>query len=243
VKVVLFDLGGTLIDDTRISWRELNRIGFAGLCDSLSKQGFSLPSTDEVCAVLDDVTSRDWEWSLDTLRCRSIKSSVLEGLRQLGLHQTRYDLEECLRAFHAAVSGEIRMLDGVPSVLEQLVEIGLRMGLVSNTSWTSSMHAETLERLGISRFFDCMVFSSDVGVMKPHPRIFLTALARVSALPGDAVFVGDSWQDDVLGAQRVGMQAVLVKSDCKALVEPSVMPSGGAIAQLTQLPLLLEALG
>jgi putative hydrolase of the HAD superfamily len=50
-----------------------------------------------------------------------------------------------------------------------------------------------------------------VGVCKPHPRIFEEALRRVGVNACDAIFVGDIVRKDIVGAQRVGMRAVLRK--------------------------------
>ena len=46
--------------------------------------------------------------------------------------------------------------------------------------------------------------------MKPHPSIFSTALARIGTRPEEAVMVGDSIRQDIEGALRAGMRAVLL---------------------------------
>ena len=46
--------------------------------------------------------------------------------------------------------------------------------------------------------------------MKPHPSIFSAALQLVDVRPGEAVMVGDSVRQDVEGALRAGMRAVLL---------------------------------
>jgi putative hydrolase of the HAD superfamily len=52
------------------------------------------------------------------------------------------------------------------------------------------------------------VSSADHGYMKPHPSIYLSALADLDVAPHDAVMVGDSLRHDVEGALNVGMRAV-----------------------------------
>jgi FMN phosphatase YigB (HAD superfamily) len=49
-----------------------------------------------------------------------------------------------------------------------------------------------------------------VGVEKPDPRIFRIALERAQVEPDDAVYVGDLYSVDVIGARAVGMDAVLL---------------------------------
>jgi putative hydrolase of the HAD superfamily len=60
-------------------------------------------------------------------------------------------------------------------------------------------------------FFPIRVYSSAVGVCKPHPRIFEEALRQVGVNACEALFVGDIVRKDIVGAQRVGMRAVLRK--------------------------------
>ena len=67
---------------------------------------------------------------------------------------------------------------------------------------------EDLERLGLDAYLDASVFSSEVGVRKPDPRIFREALERLGVEPTETVFVGERRIDDVSGPQAVGMRAV-----------------------------------
>ena len=56
--------------------------------------------------------------------------------------------------------------------------------------------------------FDAEVFSSSVGLRKPDPRIYRLALGELGVEPAEAVFVGDGANDELAGAERVGMTAV-----------------------------------
>ena len=94
-------------------------------------------------------------------------------------------------------------------VLRDLRASGLRLGIVSNVTLRPDLMRQDLDRLGIGPLVDASVFSSEVGVRKPDPRIFREALGRVQADPGEAVFVGDRLLDDVSGARGVGMRTVL----------------------------------
>ena len=55
-----------------------------------------------------------------------------------------------------------------------------------------------------------VVFSSEVGCDKPDPDIFLAALKKAQVKPEEAVYVGDQYDLDVVGARGVGMKAVLI---------------------------------
>jgi HAD superfamily hydrolase (TIGR01549 family) len=86
-------------------------------------------------------------------------------------------------------------------------EAGLVAGVISNSNGSV---ASILEALGFLPYLDFVLDSTVVGVEKPDPRIFLMALEQAGVDPGDAVYVGDLYSIDVLGARAVGMDAVLL---------------------------------
>lgn len=96
-------------------------------------------------------------------------------------------------------------------VLRRLREWGLCIGLVSNAHFLPEMMREDIERLEIAQYVDDGVFSSEIGVRKPHPAIFRKVLDALGVQPQDAVFVGDRVKDDIGGAQAVGMKGVLTR--------------------------------
>lgn len=93
----------------------------------------------------------------------------------------------------------------VPEVLSELAERGLRLAVVSN--WDHRLPA-LLDRLGLGRFFNVVVYSQEVGAEKPEPLIFERALARLGLSPGAVLHVGDRAMEDVEGALGVGMRAL-----------------------------------
>ncbi|MGE5550140.1 MAG: HAD family hydrolase [Bacteroidota bacterium] len=54
---------------------------------------------------------------------------------------------------------------------------------------------------------------------KPDPRLFMMALARGGACPGDAVVIGDSWAFDVLGARAAGIRSLWLNRGRAACLE------------------------
>jgi len=65
-----------------------------------------------------------------------------------------------------------------------------------------------LEQMGLTERLDFSVFSSEVGVRKPHPVIFERALEALEVEPEQALFVGDRLFEDVRGAAELGMTTV-----------------------------------
>ena len=119
------------------------------------------------------------------------------------------DIDACSREIYAewAACQHFELYDDVPDVLRRLASAGLRIGLISNTQRCLTSFQSHFELQGL---ITAAVSSFEHGYMKPHPSIFSTALGRLGAKPEEAVMVGDSIRQDIEGALRAGMRAVLV---------------------------------
>jgi putative hydrolase of the HAD superfamily len=78
---------------------------------------------------------------------------------------------------------------------------GLRTGLLSNADILDPGGAD------LTKLFDDVLLSGDVGVGKPDARIYLLAAERLGLVPEECVFV-DDMVSNVRGAVRVGMVGV-----------------------------------
>jgi putative hydrolase of the HAD superfamily len=86
-------------------------------------------------------------------------------------------------------------------------EAGLRAAVISNSN--GSVRA-VLDGLGLTRHVDYVIDSGEVGVEKPDPRIFRLALERSGVDAAAAVYIGDLYSVDVLGARAVGIRTILL---------------------------------
>ncbi len=150
-------------------------------------------------------------------------------------------LDACAREIYDewARSHHFELYDDVPTALAELTKTGIRIGLISNSHRPLDEFQSHFE---LRHFISAAVSSADHGYMKPHPSIFLSALADLDVAPKDAVMVGDSLRHDVEGALNVGMQAVwLHRGDSAAptfaAVHDATVP---VIRSLRELPGLLE---
>jgi putative hydrolase of the HAD superfamily len=94
--------------------------------------------------------------------------------------------------------------DAIPT-LEALRDRGLKLGLLSNSARDLD---EFVGHHGLT--VDAVLTSRAHGKTKPHETIFRRMLELLDVVPGEAVMVGDTVEDDVEGATAVGMRAVLV---------------------------------
>jgi HAD superfamily hydrolase (TIGR01662 family) len=116
-------------------------------------------------------------------------------------------LDACAREIYAewARSHHFELYDDVAETLAALTLAGVKVGLISNSHRPLDEFQSHFE---LRHFISAAVSSADHGYMKPHPSIFLSALAELDVAPRDAVMVGDSLRHDIEGAINVGMRAV-----------------------------------
>jgi HAD superfamily hydrolase (TIGR01549 family) len=113
------------------------------------------------------------------------------------------------------------------------------MGIVTNGP--TEVQRAKLELLGIDRLVDFVLVSEEFGVAKPDPQIFREALRLAGVGPEEAVFVGDSAEFDMAGAQAAGIPTVWLNRHQRPWTEPGPPPTR-QIRTLAELPQLLGVL-
>jgi putative hydrolase of the HAD superfamily len=91
---------------------------------------------------------------------------------------------------------------GITDHLQKFREAGFRLGVVSNA--LGNIEADAA-RYGLADYFDVIIDSHVVGVAKPDPRIFHIALERMRMSPEEALFAGDLYSIDMVGALAAGI--------------------------------------
>ncbi|HVO64274.1 MAG TPA: HAD family hydrolase [Terriglobales bacterium] len=119
-----------------------------------------------------------------------------------------------------------------PGTREILQQIGsaYRIGVISNAD---GKIAEVLKVCGICDCFLSITDSGLIGHEKPHPAIFAAALEAMNVPPQRALYVGDVYAVDYLGARNTGMQAVLF--DVAGAYRERGLPRVESLQQLQQL--------
>jgi putative hydrolase of the HAD superfamily len=125
-------------------------------------------------------------------------------------------------------------------LLAALRDRGIRIGVLSNTMWPRSRHEEVFRRDGVLDLIDGAVYTSEIDWTKPHPEAFKAAMRAVGAAdPARCVFVGDRPYDDVFGAKRAGMRAVLIPNSDVPPFEAAIPDA--VITRLADLAPLVDA--
>jgi putative hydrolase of the HAD superfamily len=110
-----------------------------------------------------------------------------------------------------------------------------RLGLVSNFYGNVAI---ICEEAGLSRSLDVIVDSARIKSSKPNPKIFLIALATLDLPPEQVVFVGDSYERDMIPARELGMKTLWLKGPNPRIPEHPG-PVDDWISSLTSLEALM----
>jgi HAD superfamily hydrolase (TIGR01509 family) len=142
---------------------------------------------------------------------RERADAYLRALFELaGVPSERMDeVRRCLETLHAERHLWSMVAPGTRDALARLRAARLRLGVVSNSDGRVDA---ALEAAGLLEFFDVVIDSARTGVEKPNPAIFHAALEVLGIPAHEAVYVGDLYEVDVVGARAAGMDAVLLMS-------------------------------
>ena len=151
-------------------------------------------------------------------------------LRYLGLPSQPYQrllAEGFWRAAMTALHDSVRVL----TILRQRYTLGIVSNFYGNV-------ATLCQECGLAALCDVIIDSAQVGVSKPEQRIFTLALEQLGRAPHTAVYVGDSFERDVIGAKTAGLHTIWLRGlEPRPCPDPSLV--NATITTLEELPTLL----
>jgi FMN phosphatase YigB (HAD superfamily) len=196
-KAIFFDVDDTLFDRRRAQGLIVARMvaEFPHLFAGLGPE-----DVDRAFLESDRISEEEYTLDLPADRFRARRMKLFLSLLGLGDGQSG-DLAEMYVTVYPTLDAPVA---GASQVLERLVG-RCRLGVISNG--LPDVQHKKLGALGIRGHFECVVLSTELGVAKPSPGIFIHAASLLDAAPGDSIYVGDSYADDVLGAKGAGLAA------------------------------------
>jgi len=203
LEAVLFDWGDTLMQFAYSP--ELVSAGHRAGLAAIGRE--DLPEVD----ALTEHFREEYEplfWAPGTIEEIEYPGLVRRLLADFGVEIDDDELGRYLQAEHTAWDPARILAAHTHPLLESLRELGLRLGLVSNAFDPGWLLHRDVEQMGIAQRLDFSVFSSEVGLRKPHPAIFERALEALQVEAERSLFVGDRLYEDVRGAAEVGMTTV-----------------------------------
>lgn len=193
-KAVIFDLFGTLVYPV-----------------SEQKHQGMLAEMASALSIDSEIFRRLWAETADA-RMKGIFKNYQDDIKfiyqQLGatidekriLHATRI-------RFDMVRNEEMPRRDAV-AVLSKLKSEGYKTGLISNCSHIA---VKVWDTTPFPTLFDATVFSCLVGITKPDPRIYQLALQKLNVAARDCLYIGDGGDQELIGANQTGMQAILLQ--------------------------------
>ena len=198
IKVVLFDLGGTLVQKLNHDSRDP---------DIVSEMIHLLNLEETPESFIQRLTQRE----------KAYKEWTYRSLDELSYTErwSEYLLPEFPREFITEHANQLQNWWGdsrgkrfIPGetiqVLHKLKERGYRLGSVSHTS------PKHLENAGIRDLFDVTLQAADFGKRKPHPAPFLAAAQALGVRPEECAYIGDRPSRDLIGAREAGIGMVVI---------------------------------
>ncbi len=219
IKVIVFDFIGTLCELVSFSLEDSHEKMFA----SLLRSGYSLDH-ESFFKAYREAHQKYREIRYEQLVEVTNAIWISEALNHVG-HKTTPQDEGIKTAVNAFFEDYLDALKLRPSARSTLEKLGreYKLGIISNYTYASLIYAG-LRRLDIDGFFNVVVVSEAVGWRKPSPKIFREVLERLRVKAEEAMFVGDTPLEDILGAKRVGMKTVFIPSQFNSLADLEKAP-------------------
>ncbi len=223
-KAIVFDFGGTLdsdgehwLDRFYTLYQDLN----LRISPSEIKRAFY--DADRLCSSDGQVTSlglrplmkRHVHWQFTAL-------SLVEEQKE----------KELVEAFCARSEHFLRRNRPLLRQMRAQYRLGLASNFYGNV-------AVLCEEAGLAEALDVILDSALIGMSKPDPEIFRAALDRLELPPGEAIFVGDSFERDMIPARALGMKTIWLKGP-NPRMPANAGPVDATISSLTELEALVR---
>jgi len=216
IKVVLFDLDGTLLN------RHASLIRFINdQYERYSKYFFHV-SIDTYRTRFMELDERGYVWK-DQVYKQLIVEFEIKGVKSEEL------LEDYILNFHHFCEPFPNLI----CMLEKLKQKSYKLGLITNGKEQFQMN--NLKSLGLESYFSLILISEKEGLSKPNPLLFHRALTFFEVLPEEAIYIGDHPENDYRGAQNIGMKVIWKKDTYWKDFQPEFL-----IDDLLEIPPIIE---
>ena len=212
IKAVLFDLDGTLCDSDT-AWSIAEKEMFQRLHNQ-----YPHLSEEAIANAWTTVHQRLFRHlNAGKLSMAGVRDSRFQCLfEELGLPADKV-MEVLSDFFCSRYLTSLRLYEDV-TVLEELH--AYHVGIITNGAHDGHTDSQLskVRHLGLSERIQSLTISGEIGIRKPKIEIFRVACDRAGVLPEEAMFVGDSVQNDIVGANRAGMTSVLINRKSEQLI-------------------------
>jgi HAD superfamily hydrolase (TIGR01549 family) len=233
-KAVIFDYIGTLVNCRNYSM-EASRLK---LHKALVAEGFDIDK-DKFLTAYDLAHEKYRKIRYEQLREVTNAIWVAEALSNLGFEVSADDcrVKKALNVFFQDFIDTHELREGAKKIVKKAQQQS-KIGLISNFTHAPVIY-KSLRKFGIDKFFNVIVVSEEVGWRKPSNHIFKDALNRLQVQASEAIYVGDSPNEDIKGAKQAGLRTIFVPSQFNTLkdLKESKQEPDYVADDLTMIPL------
>ena len=185
IKVISFDIGGTLVKKAKRENARDEMMKMAGVSSPLFAHAYREHFIQK-------------------------KNSLKDFCDKIGFSDID-KMEQFLRQYYASAPLG-NLYDDVLSTLDELVKKGYLLISISNKSY---MNHYGLKEYGLTSYFTREIYSYEVNSAKPETEIFKYAQRKMRVMNDEIIHIGDSWTSDIEGAHRAGWKSVLIVREKK----------------------------
>lgn len=206
-KAVIFDYIGTLVNCRGYSMDASRE----KLHSALVAEGFDV-AKDQFLAAYTVAHEKYRKVRYEQYREVTNAVWVAEALGNLGFEVSvdDYRIKAALNVFFQEFIDTLEMREGAKQLIKQAQQ-QCKVGLISNFTYAPVIY-KSLRHLKLNDCFHAVVVSEENGWRKPSPHIFQDALNKLQVQPREAVFVGDSPNEDIKGAKASGLKTIFIPS-------------------------------
>ena len=240
IKVVLFDLGSTLIY-ARNPWKEYYLQGDSALVNTLENAGYPTAGKPHFNGN-ETFMERYYAGLNHSDNVERTSASVLKGmLQKMGHREVPMEvIDSALKSLYESLDQNWFAEEDALPTLAKLKSTGYHLGIISNTS--DDAHVQRLiDRDGFRPSVDFIITSAGFGIRKPDKSIFQKALDFFNVSPGEAAMVGDTPEADVLGANHIGIYSIWITR--RASVTSTTIRPNAMVTSLQEIPELVATIG
>jgi HAD superfamily hydrolase (TIGR01549 family) len=215
---VLFDLEGTLI---QTPWEDLQHVLEFRRQTKMKLIELGIPPT-----VLDGIER-------STLMRNRATEYVEKNFSKTSKHKYHQDMEKFLKQYELDAARRSKLFPETIAILDELKKLGVKMGLITNTSREAVDIVFQLHAL--QKYFDVIVTRSDVKKLKPDPEGVLLAIKKLEA--NSFLMIGDL-PLDMLAAKNANGEFIIVKRNPK---DKSDIPADYSVQSLSEVQSIVRS--
>ncbi len=201
IKSVLFDLDDTIFDHHYSLESGLKAVMERYDClKKYSREEF----IDEHLRLLNELHQAQvlkGKLSVEEARVERFK----RAFENTGVRMSDEQNREAAEIYRINYESHRRLVDGSQELLQALKK-RVKIGIVSNN--LLSQQSDKIDHFGLNNLIDVLTVSEIARVTKPDPKIFHSALKELRVDNDESVMIGDSWEEDIIGANNAGIRTI-----------------------------------